>query len=90
MAKKYIDADRLKAEIERRIEETKSMKPSFDQFLAGQISAFKGVKTIIASLQQEIWKQMEVLNEAVETFAGYNDYPAIKSLYEDLQKLKEE
>ena len=43
---------------------------------------------------QPKWKpskeQMEVLNEAVETFAGYNDYPAIKSLYEDLQKLKEE
>ena len=50
---KYIDAEKLIAEIERRIEETKSMKPSFDQFWAGQISAFKGVRTIIDSLQQE-------------------------------------
>ena len=50
---KYIDAERLIAEIERRIEETKSMKPSFDQFWAGQISAFKGVENIITSLQQE-------------------------------------
>ena len=29
------------------------MKPSFDKFWAGQISAFKGVRTIIASFQQE-------------------------------------
>ena len=50
---KYIDAEKLISAIERRIEETKSMKPSFDKFWAGQISAFKGVITIIASLQQE-------------------------------------
>ena len=49
---KYIDSEKLMAEIERRIEETKSAKPSFDQFWAGQISAFKGVRTIISSLQQ--------------------------------------
>ena len=50
---KYIDADKLIAEIERRIEETKSMKPAFDQFWAGQISAFKGAIKIAESLQQE-------------------------------------
>lgn len=50
---KYIDADKLFAEIDRRIEETKSMKPAFDQFWAGQISAFKGVLKIITALQQE-------------------------------------
>lgn len=50
---KYIDADKLIAEIERRIEETKSMKPAFDQFWAGQISAFKGAIKITESLQQE-------------------------------------
>ena len=44
---KYIESEKLIAEIERRIEETKSMKPAFDQFWAGQISAFKGVKNII-------------------------------------------
>lgn len=32
---KYIDAEKLIAEIERRIEETKSMRPAFDQFFAG-------------------------------------------------------
>ena len=50
---KYIDAEKLKAEIERRIEETKSMKPSFDQFWSGQISAFKGAIKIAESLQRE-------------------------------------
>lgn len=49
----YIDAEKLIAEIERRIEETKSMKPAFDQFWAGQISAFKGAIKIAESLQQE-------------------------------------
>lgn len=48
---KCIDSEKLMAEIERRIEETKSAKPSFDQFWAGQISAFEGVRTIISSLQ---------------------------------------
>lgn len=50
---KYIDAEKLIAEIDRRIKETKSTKPLFDQFWAGQISALKGVKTIITSHQQE-------------------------------------
>ena len=50
---KYIDSEKLIAEIERRIEETKSMKPAFDQFWAGQISAFKGAIKIAESLQQE-------------------------------------
>ena len=59
---KYIDSEKLMAVIERRIEETKSMKPSFDQFWAGQISAFKGVRTIISSLQQEepgVWIKID-------------------------------
>ena len=50
---KNISTEKLIAEIERRIEETKSMKPTFDQFWAGQISAFKGVLKIVNSLQQE-------------------------------------
>ena len=59
---KYIDSEKLMAEIERRIEETKSAKPSFDQFWAGQISAFEGVRTIISSLQQkesEAWIKVD-------------------------------
>ena len=59
---KYIDSEKLMAAIEKRIEETKSAKPSFDQFWAGQISAFEGVRTIISSLQQEepgIWVKID-------------------------------
>ena len=69
---KYIDVEKLISAIERRIEETKSMKPSFDKFWAGQISAFKGVITIIASLQQE-QKAIDKTNYK----QGYND--AIKT-----------
>ena len=46
-----IDKDALIAEIERRIKETESMQPKFDQFWAGQISAFKGVLKIINTLE---------------------------------------
>jgi len=56
---RYIDAGKLIAEIDRRIKETKSMKPSFDQFFAGQISALKGAIKIAESLQQ---KQPEVID----------------------------
>ena len=59
---KYIDSEELMAVIERRVEETKSAKPSFDQFWAGQISAFEGVRAIISSLQQEesgIWIKID-------------------------------
>lgn len=56
---KYIDADKLIAEIERRIEETKSMTPTFDQFISGQISAFKGALKIVKSLQQDQPEELE-------------------------------
>ena len=59
---KYIDSEKLIDEIEKRIKETNSAKSSFDQFWAGQISAFKGVKTIISSLQQEesgVWIKID-------------------------------
>ena len=74
---KYINAEKLIAEIERRTEETKSMKPSFDQFWAGQISAFKGVKNIITSLQKEepgVWIKIDAdhpLPDGQEVI-GYN------------------
>ena len=74
---KYIDGEKLIAEIERRIEETKSMKPSFDQFWAGQISAFKGVENIIDSLQKEepgVWIKIDAdhsLPDGQEVI-GYN------------------
>ena len=74
---KYIDGEKLIAEIERLIEETKSMKPSFDQFWAGQISVFKGVKNIITSLQNEesgVWIKVDAdhpLPDGQEVI-GYN------------------
>ena len=47
----YINKSALVAEIEKRIEETKGMQPQFDQFWAGQISAFKGVLKILDTLE---------------------------------------
>ena len=74
---KYIDAEKLIAAIESRIKETKSMKPAFDQFWAGQISAFKGVENIIDSLQKEesgVWIKIDAdhpLPDGQEVI-GYN------------------
>ena len=48
---KLIDKSAVKAELEKRIEETKGMRPKFDQFWAGQISAFKGVLNILNTLE---------------------------------------
>lgn len=47
----YIDKTALVAKVEKRIEETRSMQPKFDQFWAGQISAFKGVLKILDTLE---------------------------------------
>ena len=47
----YISKSAVKAELEKRIEETKGMQPKFDQFWAGNISAFKGVLKIIDTLE---------------------------------------
>ena len=48
-----IDKDALVAEIKKRIKETESMQPKFDQFWAGQISVFKGVLKILDTLEAE-------------------------------------
>ena len=47
----YINKSAVVAELEKRIEETKGMQPKFDQFWAGQISAFKGVLKILDTLE---------------------------------------
>ena len=75
---KYIDAEKLKAEIQKRIEETKSMKPSFDQFWTGQISAFKGCLSIIDSLQQEqpdvdLEEDTDFINERARMWKDYKE-----------------
>ena len=46
-----IDKDKIVAKIEKRIKETESMQPKFDQFWAGQISAFKGVLKILGTIE---------------------------------------
>ena len=48
---KLIDKSAVVAEIEKRIEETKGMQPQFDQFWAGQISAFKGILKILDTIE---------------------------------------
>ena len=57
----YVDKSTLVAEIEKRIKETESMQPKFDQFWAGQISAFKGVLKIIDTLEvKEVDLEQEI------------------------------
>lgn len=46
-----INKSAVVAEIEKRIEETKGMQPKFDQFWAGQISAFKGILKILDTIK---------------------------------------
>lgn len=48
---KLINKATVVAEIEKRIKETESMQLKFDQFWAGQISAFKGILKIIDTLE---------------------------------------
>lgn len=48
---RLIDKYALVAEIENRIKETQFMQPKFDQFWAGQISAFKGILKILDTLE---------------------------------------
>ena len=48
-----IDKSALVAEIEKRIQETESMHPKFDQFWAGQISAFKGILKILDTFEMK-------------------------------------
>ena len=58
-----IDKAAVVAEIEKRIKETESMQPKFDQFWAGQISAFKGVLKILDTLEV---KEIDLEKEANE------------------------
>lgn len=65
----YISKAAVKAELEKRIEETKGMQPKFDQFWAGQISAFKGVLKILDTLEvKEVEEPSKDLEEAASQY----------------------
>ena len=69
----YIDKDALIVEIEKRIKETESMKPKFDQFWAGQISAFKGILKILDTLEvKEVDLREEIDVYFQKNKNGYN------------------
>ena len=63
----YILKSALLAEIENRIKETESMQPKFDQFWAGQISAFKGILKILVTFE------VKEVDSDIQTFAKEMD-----------------
>jgi hypothetical protein len=90
---KLIDKSALVAEIEKRIEETESMQPKFDQFWAGQISAFKGVLKILDTLEvKEVNFEKELISwhkkhfKKEGTFEKYGGFYFANSSQLDLAK----
>lgn len=74
---KLIDKDEIVREIEKRIKETKSMQPKFDQFWAGQISAFKGVLKILDTLEVEevdLEKELSNLDKKIKDFITTDEF----------------
>ena len=67
----YIDKVAVVAEVERRIKETESMQPKFDQFWAGQISAFKGVLKILDTLEVKEVEEEPVSEDLEEAASQY-------------------
>ena len=87
----YISKSVLIAELEKRIEETKGMQPKFDQFWAGQISAFKGVLKILDTLEVELNSFDATVCKIGNTYLKEMDRNAIvKALepYKDGDKVK--
>ena len=74
--KELIDKTTIVEEIKKRIKETESMKPKFDQFWAGQISAFKGILKILDTLEvkeMNTWhlQEKEDIYDAVKSWDLY-------------------
>ena len=70
---KLIDKSTVVAEIKKRIKETESMQPKFDQFWAGQISAFKGVLKILDTLEEkeaDLEKELSILDNTLFDLDG--------------------
>lgn len=85
---KLIDKDRVVAEIEKRIKETESMQPKFDQFWAGQISAFKGVLKILDTLEvKEVNLEKEIESWRHNHFHGRRDKEASGEYLERVSQL---
>lgn len=87
MAKKYIDADRLKAEIEKHIKGVKEAEERFTQnmgFFDAKISGVYDVMAIIDSLQQEQLCDMAIDLDVI--FSNMKRNEAIKQL-EHLNKV---
>ena len=89
---KYIDAEELKTELNKRIEllENGDAHPEVMKRVEGVIKGYKATLSIIDSLQQEMWKpskeQMEALyNVEFKEFKKFG--PILESLYNDLKKL---
>ena len=81
----YIDKSALVAEIEKRIEETKGMQPKFDQFWAGQVSAFKGVLKILDTLEVKDVNEVPATvmvnkygNRFISSWSGLKEYDDLK------------
>lgn len=71
--KQYIDKAAVVAEIEKKIKETESMQPKFDQFWAGQISAFKGILKIIDTFEvKEV--DLDFQKELYKAFGQVKDF----------------
>ena len=65
--KELIDKATVVVEIKKRIKETESMQPKFDQFWAGQISAFKGILKILDTLEVKEVEEESVSMDLEET-----------------------
>lgn len=71
----YIPKSAVVAVIESRIKETKSIQPKFDQFWAGQISAFKGVLKMLDTLEaKEVNWEKERMEECPYRQVGCTMY----------------
>lgn len=75
MARKYIDADRLNAEIERYIKDVKDvgkrLTPNMG-FFDAKLSGIYDVMSIVASLQQE--QPVEGLEEELKRYLNSDEY----------------
>lgn len=92
---KYIDADLLRAEIEKRLQENADKAILFGAAFAGRTAEDNEIVNLIDSLQQKMWKpseeQVATLKRWLQDHELDGDsryvYPIFYSLFTDLQKL---